>query len=180
MALLGAMTMAWRRASPSRPRSPFFRVAESNAASTLVANGTPVHSLTIIAPAVERASDRTNGRSLGEGVRGNGMALVDIAARLRSAAASGSRNRDARSRVNTAGSAGAELTEINAAVVRREEIEEALVVARIDAEQVQHRAIVAAGRGQPAADQLPDVVPGDVARQKQRVDVIPELMGPGD
>ena len=41
----GAMIRAWPGGSESRPRRPRFRVAESNAGSSVVATGSPVRSL---------------------------------------------------------------------------------------------------------------------------------------
>src|SRR5688572_7390513 len=69
----------------------------------------------------------------------------------------------------------AEAAVVDHAVVRREEVEEALVVARHDAEQRQHRAVVAAGVGEPLSYELAYVVARDVTLDELLVDVFPEV-----
>src|SRR5262245_14245196 len=66
------------------------------------------------------------------------------------------------------------LAEVGATVVGGQEIEEALVVAWRDTEQLEHRPIVAARGGQTAPHQLTHVVSSDIPRQEQRIDVLPE------
>ena len=58
---------------------------------------------------------------------------------------------------------GAELPEIDGALVRRQEVHEPLVVRFRHAEQLQHGAVVPARRAQPETDELTQVVARDVA-----------------
>lgn len=67
-----------------------------------------------------------------------------------------------------------EQPEIDDAIVGGQEIEKPLVVVRLDAKQRQHRPITSAGICQTKTDQLAKIVPRDVAREKERMYVIPE------
>ena len=67
-----------------------------------------------------------------------------------------------------------ELAEVHSAVVRSEKVEKSLVVLRWHSEQLHQGSVVAAGRREPAFDELTQVMPGDIAVHEQRVRVIPE------
>ena len=64
--------------------------------------------------------------------------------------------------------------------MRRQEVHEPLVVARRDAEQIEQPAIVAAAHGETAPHHLADVVPGDVAIEEHRMQVLPERVAAFD
>src|SRR4029453_2515401 len=68
----------------------------------------------------------------------------------------------------------AELFEWKLAIVLPEEIQELLVVGRLDVEQLADDLVVALGFLQALADHVPDVLPGNLARHVERVDGGPE------
>src|SRR4029078_7523983 len=68
----------------------------------------------------------------------------------------------------------AKFTEVGAAVVRRQEVHEPLVLFRRNHKQRQQGTVAAAARAQSAANQLEDVMASDVTIQEQRVDMFPE------
>ena len=78
------------------------------------------------------------------------------------------------------GLASAEFPEIDTALVRREEIQERLVVIIGHAEERHDGPVVPARRRQAALDQLAQIVAAHVAIQKQRVGVLPERVDAGD
>ncbi len=67
-----------------------------------------------------------------------------------------------------------ELAEPDATLVRGQEVHEAAIVAARHAEQRQHRLVAAPRLAQAAPNQLAQIVARDVARQEQRIDVVPE------
>ena len=67
-----------------------------------------------------------------------------------------------------------EFAEPDAAVVGGQEVHEAAIVAGRHAEQRQQRLVAAARLAQAAPHELAQVVARDVARQEQRIDVLPE------
>ena len=93
---------------------------------------------------------------------------------VRAAGFAGSGGRSRRGRARTFRCAVPEFPEVGAAIVRGQEVQKPLVVVAAHAKQLQQRPVVATRRGQPPSDQLAHVVPRDVARDEQRIDVIPE------
>ncbi len=68
----------------------------------------------------------------------------------------------------------AELADRDAAVVRSQEIHEAPIVAARHAEEREQRLVAASRFLEPSPNELAEIVPGDIPREKQRIDVIPE------
>src|SRR4026207_1808652 len=72
------------------------------------------------------------------------------------------------------GAAGAELAEVDVAAVRREKVEEPLVVGGRHPEHLQDSTIVPAGFEERLPDDGHDVRSRDIAIDEQRVNVLPE------
>src|SRR2546422_2665533 len=72
------------------------------------------------------------------------------------------------------------LSKIDAAVVRGEEVQKALLIACADMEQRQQPPVAAARRSKPLLNGLTQVVTSDVAVQKQDLNVIPEIVFTGN
>src|SRR6187455_1253186 len=65
-------------------------------------------------------------------------------------------------------------SEVGTAVMRGQEVEESFVVLVRHAEQLQQLTIVDTGRREALAHEFPHVMSRNVARQEQRVDMVPE------
>src|SRR5437762_9309257 len=70
----------------------------------------------------------------------------------------------------------AELAEVDAAVVRREEVQEALVLGPVHVKQREQHPVAARGCTQAAADDVTEIAARDVPVQKQRLHVAPEVV----
>src|SRR2546422_3571533 len=72
------------------------------------------------------------------------------------------------------------LSEINAAIVCGEEVQQAFVVGPLDVEQRQQPPVAASRRSEAPAHGLTEVMAGNVAVQEERLHVIPEIVLAGD
>src|SRR5688572_12533052 len=67
---------------------------------------------------------------------------------------------------------------VHAAVVRLQEVQEALVVPLPHAEAGQKASIASTAGRQSESDQLPEISSRDVAVEQERADILPEATGP--